>query len=233
MIKMNKLIIDKENNVEIKDNVLDLIINVPKLTLNIKGKVLINEIAIKDNESLELTINIEPNSSLIYNRFMIHQTINNTFILNQEHHSEAIFNYSIIAKDKCNLTFNGNLFGNNNKTDIKIKAITEDKGCCKIISTADAKSKIEDNNLIESIKILTLNEEENICIPNLLVASNEVEVNHACTISSIDSKYLFYLNSKGISTEKAISLIKKGYLLSNLNINDEIASSIKELIGGE
>ena len=125
MIKMNKLIIDKENNVEIKDNVLDLIINVPKLTLNIKGKVLINEIAIKDNESLELTINIQPNSSLIYNRFMIHQTINNTFILNQEHHSEAIFNYSIIAKDKCNLTFNGNLFGNNNKTDIKIKAITE------------------------------------------------------------------------------------------------------------
>lgn len=233
MINMNKLIIDKESVIDIKDNALDLTIAVNKLTINIKGKVLINEIAKKNQENLELTLNVEPNSSLIYNRFMIHDTINNTIILNQDHNSIVNFNYSIIAKDKCNLVFNSKLIGDDNETEIKLKAITEDKGSCKIISTADTKPQIKNNNLIESIKILTLNEEENICIPNLLVSSNEIEVNHACTISSIDQQYLFYLNGKGISTSKAISLIKKGYLLSNLNINQDLENKIQELIGGE
>jgi Fe-S cluster assembly scaffold protein SufB len=85
------------------------------------------------------------------------------------------------------------------------------------------------NNLIESIKILVLNNEESVCIPNLLVSSNEVEVNHAATISCIDPNYLFYLNSKGISNESATKLIKNGYLLNNLNINSEIKEKINEL----
>lgn len=233
LCNMNKLIIDKENIIEIKDNVIDLTINVNKLTINIKGKVLINEIATKQNESLDLVLNIEPNSSLIYNRFMIHTKTNNHITIKQEHNSNTIFNYSFVALDKCNLTFDSNLDGNDNETEIKIKSITESLGSCKIISTANTKPKIQNNNLIESIKILSLNDEENICIPNLLVSSNEVEVNHACTMSNIDKQYLFYLNSKGISDEKAISLIKNGYLLSNLDINEEIKNKILELIGGE
>ena len=59
---MNKLLVDKENNIEIKDNAVELDIQVTDLTLNIKGKVLIQEISKKDNEELNLTINIEPNS---------------------------------------------------------------------------------------------------------------------------------------------------------------------------
>lgn len=230
---MNKLVVDKENNIDIKDNAIDLTINVKELTINVKGKVLINEIAKKEQENLKLTLNIEPNSSLIYNRFMIHNTIDNIITLNQDHNSNATFNYAMLARGKCNLVFDSNLNGDNNETEIKLKAVTEEKGSCKIISTADTKPKIINNNLIESIKILTLNNEENICIPNLLVSSNEIEVNHACTISSIDKDYLFYLNSKGISNEKASTLIKNGYLLSNLDINEEISEYIKNLIGGE
>ena len=125
MINMNKLIIDKESVIDIKDNALDLTIAVNKLTINIKGKVLINEIAKKNQENLELTLNVEPNSSLIYNRFMIHDTINNTIILNQDHNSIVNFNYSIIAKDKCNLVFNSNLIGDDNETEIKLKPLMD------------------------------------------------------------------------------------------------------------
>ncbi len=227
---MNTIIIDKENNIDIKDNALNLEIHVPELTINIKGKALINEIASLENENLHLTLNIEPNSSLIYNRFFIHHQTNNVITINQDNTSKVVFNYSLVAYDTCNLILNSNLKGDNNETEIKIKAITEQKGKCIITSTADTTPKIKNNNLIESIKVLVLNDEESVCIPNLLVSSNEIEVNHACTMSSIDPNYLFYLNSKGISDENSIKLIRKGYLLSNLDINEEIIKQIENIM---
>lgn len=232
-IKMNRIIVDKEENIDLKDNAVELNIAVKKLTINIKGRVLINEINKIDEEELDLTINVEPNSSLIYNRFIVHNKNNNKITLNQSHKSSAVFNYSMIANDKCNLVFNSNISGNNNETEIKVKAVTQESGSCHITSTANTLPKIENNNLIESIKILMLNNEESVCIPNLLVASNEIEVNHACTISSIDKNYLFYLNGRGLSNESATKLIKKGYLLSNLDTDEETNNKIEELIGGE
>lgn len=230
---MNKILIDKENNIEIKDNAVELDIKVKDLTLNIKGSVLINEICHKDNEELNLTINIEPKSSLIYNRFILHNKANNNITINQDNTSNVSFNYSIVATDKVELTINSTLSGNDNETSIKVASVTEQKGKVIITSTADVLPKIENNNLLESIKILLLNDEESICIPNLLVSSNEVEVNHAATISGIPQDYLFYLSSKGLSNEAATKLIKNGYLINNLDINKNIKEQIMELIGGE
>lgn len=230
---MNKILVDKENNIEIKDNAIALDIQVNDLTINVKGKVLIQEISQKDQEELNLTINVEPNSSLIYNRFIIHNKANNHIKLIQNNNSNAVLNYSIIANDLVNLSVDSTLNGDNNETEIKVAAVTENNGSAKITSTADVLPNIKENNLIESIRILVLNNEESVCTPNLLVSSNEVEVNHAATISCVDPNYLFYLNSKGISNESATKLIKNGYLLNNLNINKEIKEEIMELIGGE
>ena len=74
------------------------------------------------------------------------------------------FNYSFIAKDKCNLELNSNLEGNDNKTEIKVSAVTEQLGSAYVKSTAKTKEKIINNNLIESIKILLLNDEAYIHI---------------------------------------------------------------------
>ncbi len=230
---MNKILIDKENNIEIKDNAIELDIKVNELTLNIKGNVLINEISKKENEELNLTINIEPKSSLIYNRFILHNKANNNITINQDNTSNVSFNYSLIATDKVELTVNSTLTGNDNETSIKVASVTEQNGKVIITSTADVQPKIINNNLLESLKILLLNNEESICIPNLLVSSNEVEVNHAATISGIPQEDLFYLNGKGLSNEAATKLIKNGYLLNNLEINKNIKEQIMELIGGE
>ena len=44
---------------------------------------------------------------------------------------------------------------------------------------------------------------------------------------------LFYLESKGLSESSATKLIKNGYLIGNLSINDEIKKEIIDLIEGE
>jgi Fe-S cluster assembly scaffold protein SufB len=159
--------------------------------------------------------------------------MNNKITINQDSKSNVIFNYSFVANDKCHLNIDTNLKGNDNESEINVKAVTERDGSATIIGTADAKEKIVNNDLVENIKVLVLNEEESVCIPNLLVATNEVTVNHACTISSIDPDSLFYLESKGLNEKEAIKLIKNGYLIGNLSINEEIKKEILSMIEGE
>lgn len=225
---MNKMIIDKEN-IKFKDEVIKIELNINKLTIDIEGNVTLNEISTKE-ENLTLNINLKPNSKLIFNRFKIDTNSNIEINLIQEENSILNFNYSSIIKDKTNIKVNSILKGDNNTTNINIKAVTEENGKCEIVSEADIKPNIKDNKLLESIRVLLLNDEESIVLPNLLVSSNEVEVNHAATLSGIDKEYLFYLNSKGISEENAINLIKKGYLLNNLEVDNTIKEEINNMI---
>jgi len=229
---MNNLII-KENNLELKDNVINIELNTNTLNLTIKGKVLINEINKLEDENINLTINMTPNSSLIYNRFIINNKTNNKIILNQDNNSNLVFNYSLLSNDKCDIELNSYLNGNNNNTEINIKCVTENKGSANIKTEAKVIPNIKENDLLESIKVLNLNESINTIMPNLLVSSNEVSVNHAATISSIDPNYLFYLNSKGISNNNAIKLIKNGYLISNIDLTKDLKEKIDNLLGGQ
>ncbi len=226
---MNKIIIDKEEVLDFKDNVLYLDIQVNKLTINISGRVLINEFINKTNDNLELTININNNSELLYNRLLETNIMNSKITINQDSNSSLEFNNSIIAKDKGNLDISCNVTGNNNITNIKVRAITKDKGSLVLKCTTDNKDNTDNNELLESLKILMLNNEESIIIPDLLVASNEVEVNHAATISGINKDELFYLTSKGISIKDASKLISEGFIINNLNISNK---DKKEIRGG-
>lgn len=229
---MNRIIIDKENYIELDNNVFELDIRVKKLVLDIKGKVLINEINVKEDEILELDIKVNDKSSLVYNRFMIHNNSNVKINILQTNDSDIIFNYAFLAKDECHVDIESQLCGDNNKTEIKIRSVTTDKGKVIIKSSALVKENIKDNDLLESIKVLLLNDEESIVIPNLLVSSNEVIVNHAATLSSIDRNELQYLMGKGLSLNSAIKLIKNGYLISNLNINEDVKERIRDLLDG-
>ena len=216
---MNKIVIDKERVLDLKDNVLYLDIKVNKLTINITGQVLINEFSNTTNDSLELTININKNSELLYNRLLETNLMNTKIVFNQDKDSSLEFNNSIIAKGKGTLDILSNVTGNNNLTNIKVRAITKDEGSLVLKCCTDTKENTNDNELSESLKILMLNNEESTIIPDLLVASNEVEANHAATISGINKDELFYLNSKGINNEDATKLISEGFIINNLNIS--------------
>lgn len=228
---MNKIIIDKEDILVLDNNVVLIDIRVDNVVLNIKGDVVINEVKVINRENLNLTINLEENSSLIYNRFIKNKNMNNNIIIKQKTKSKVIFNYSIIATDIGQLEFKSILDGNHNETEVNIRAITEEKGKLKLACTSETKEKTQENNLIEDIRILLLNNEESIIIPDLLVSSNEVEVNHAATMSGIKNDELFYLESKGLSEQVARDLIKNGFVIGNLMLQGNFKEEIKELIG--
>ena len=229
---MNKIVIDREKIVTLKENTYELEIEAEDVILAIEGNVIIEEIK-KKEENLKLTIILKENANLLYNRFMYYSKANTFIKLEQDNNTKAILNYSFLTNGECKINVDPLLKGNYNNTEINIKAVTQNKGNVIAEVTAEVGENTKENHFLEDIHILLTNEEESVIIPNLLVSSSEVEVNHAATISGINIDDLFYLKTKGLTEKKATELIKSGFLIGNLDIKDQEKRKIKEILGGE
>ncbi len=213
---MNKLLV-KEGILSINNSLNDLDIKTNTLTLKISGNVCINDI--NNNTDLDLKIIMSDGSHLLYNRY--NESINK-FNLDIEITSNAYveFNYSLKTLIASDISLNANIAGNNNISHINFHGITDQNGVIKNIATSKVDEATKDNEVLENLRIVTLNDAENMIIPNLLVRSDSVNAIHNTTISTVDKDYLFYLNSKGINKKDAIKLIVDGFLKSNLKENN-------------
>lgn len=220
---MNKIIVNKRNYCLSNEEVI-LNYKQDVIELNIDGKVVINDF--NNNDDVKIKINLEDNSELIYNRFNKNIS-DNSFEINVNNNNYLEFNQSIFEEEIGKYYLRCNILGNNNKAIVNVYTVSNDKGKIVIEATGDIKKKIKDNDMLENIRILNLNNEENVIIPNLLVSSEEVMVNHNATMSNINEDYLFYLMSKGLSKEKASKLIIDGFIIKNLKISDEFKQNIK------
>lgn len=213
---MNKLLV-KEGILSINNSLNDLDIKTNTLTLEISGNVCINDI--NNNTDLDLKIIMSDGSHLLYNRY--NESINK-FNLNIEIASNAYveFNYSLKTLIASDISLNANIAGNNNISHINFHGITDQNGVIKNVATSKVDEATKDNEVLENLRIVTLNDAENMIVPNLLVRSDSVNAIHNTTISTVDKDYLFYLNSKGINKKDATKLIIDGFLKSNLKENN-------------
>lgn len=213
---MNKLLV-KEGILSINNSLNDLDIKTNTLTLKISGNVCINDI--NNNTDLDLKIIMSDGSHLLYNRY--NESINK-FNLDIEITSNAYveFNYSLKTLIASDISLNANIAGNNNISHINFHGITDQNGVIKNIATSKVDEATKDNEVLENLRIVTLNDAENMIVPNLLVRSDSVNAIHNTTISTVDKDYLFYLNSKGINKKDATKLIVDGFLKSNLKENN-------------
>lgn len=192
---MNKLLV-KEGILSINNSLNDLDIKTNTLTLKISGNVCINDI--NNNTDLDLKIIMSDGSHLLYNRY--NESINK-FNLDVEIASNAYveFNYSLKTLIASDISLNANIAGNNNISHINFHGITDQNGVIKNVATSKVDEATKDNEVLENLRIVTLNDAENMIVPNLLVRSDSVNAIHNTTISTVDKDYLFYLNSKGIN----------------------------------
>lgn len=213
---MNKLLV-KEGILSINNSLNDLDIKTNTLTLEISGNVCINDI--NNNTDLDLKIIMAKGSHLLYNRY--NESIDK-FNLDIEITSDAYveFNYSLKTLTTSNINLNANIAGNNNISHINFHGVTDRNGVIKNVATSKVDEDTKDNEVLENLRIITLNDAENMIVPNLLVRSDSVNAIHNTTISTVDKDYLFYLNSKGINNTNATKLIVDGFLKSNLKENN-------------
>ena len=211
---MNKILV-KEDNIVLDNEIVELEFKTLKCNLTIKGSVWINDL--NNNNLEELNITLLDGSRLLYNKYT--KDIKNLKINIQENNDTTLeFNYSLYQSIKASIILDSKVLGDNNKCSMNVYGVSDKDGAIVVNATGSVLENIKDNDLLENIRILMLNDSENVIVPNLLVGSNEVSVNHNATISSLDTNYLYYLNSKGLSYEDAKKLIVKGFLKSKLKL---------------
>lgn len=214
---MNKIVLDEEYY-SLENKSIDVEIKKKNITLEINGEVKINDLYTKEDVNLNIILN--NNSKLIFNKFnkdLSNETIN--FEINNN--TYLSFNQSTYNTLKGDFKIHANIKGNNNKTYINFYGVSNEKGNIIVDATGSVEKNIINNDMLENIRILSLNNEENIIFPNLLVSSDEVSINHNATISGLNEDYLFYLTSKGLSKEIAATLITKGFLMNKLDLSEE------------
>ena len=214
---MNTLLLDKEYY-HFTNEEVNVEITKKNLTIEIDGNVKINDLISKEDINLKILVN--DNSKLIYNKF--NKNLNNSNIeINVNNNTNVSFNQSVYNELEGNFKLYANILGNNNETTINFYGVTNQKGKITCDATGNVVKNIKNNNMLENVRILSLNEEQNIILPNLLVASNEVEINHNATLSNINEDYLFYLESKGLTKEEATNLIYKGFITCKLDLSNK------------
>lgn len=211
---MNKILV-KEDNIVLDNEIVELEFKTLKCNLTIKGSVWIDDL--NNNNLEELNITLLDGSRLLYNKYT--KDIKNLKINILENNDTTLeFNYSLYQSIKASIILDSKVLGNNNKCSMNVYGVSDKDGAIVVNATGSVLENIKDNDLLENVRILMLNDSENVIVPNLLVGSNEVSVNHNATISSLDTNYLYYLNSKGLSYEDAKKLIVKGFLKSKLKL---------------
>ena len=88
------------------------------------------------------------------------------------------------------------------------------------------------NELLENARIINIGNGKTVVIPNMLIQTGKVIANHNVTISSVPSRELKYLMSKGIDNEGAKELILTEHLIKTIS-DIKIQTKIKELIKTE
>jgi len=159
------------------------------------------------------------------------------FIQNKQK-SDLKVNYLLLSKDNIKLKAKiySELSANFVKSDVQIISIIWNKGFIDLdwIIQINEWIKKVDANLVED-NLFIGNTWKIKWIPTLLVRSDDVKASHACKMERISDEKLFYLRSRGIDKENALSVmieakIKSLFLCISMLDNDFYEELIEDIL---
>lgn len=204
--------------------------NTIDITYKLKDNINITIYEYQNNTS-SLNSNIKyllaENSILNINKFSINDMAKETITIDLEGiNAEINYHFSNISTNQENY----HIIINHNapKTISNIINRTISTNDAMIDYTID--SILPKNNydciLNQETKIIT-NDSSNCYIrPNMFIDEEDVDARHASYIGKFKEEELFYLMTRGLSLKDAIKLLIKGYILSNINVEEELEKII-------
>lgn len=131
--------------------------------------------------------------------------------------------FVFVNKNAVKINIDSNVNGSNNTLKIFVRGINYKN--IDIVFNSKIKEQTLNNGVLQDVKII--NESGFVKVdPNLLIDSFESSANHKLSVYDISEKELFYLKTKGLSTEKSKKIIKRGLLYGILGEN--IKKIVKE-----
>lgn len=206
---LNTILIDEyEKKIENFNGIL--LSNHTSIHMHLYGNNHISKIQMPNKS--DIRIDLEDNATLNLNLSFDENIETIKMIINSKNQTTLNCRFNIETEKDFKMEFENNVIGNQNKSNICIHAISKHDAKMKIKTIGRIKKNTLDNEFLEELKGLTLKQESITFIPELIIDSDSVIANHNATIKNIDQEELFYLQSKGISKEQSIELIKNGFL---------------------
>ena len=216
------------NNILLGGGISDLENYSNHSTIVVDGNNTLNVINLKDDVILNIKLNANACLNLNMFDFSFEKKIEIT--VEEDDYSTFNLNAAFINDGKYSLNIHNNLYGNNINSNVNIRGINERDGVVTILMDGTVAGETKDNVLNEYAKIINRSDASNVMIPNLIVNTNEVTVNHGVSIGNISEDELFYLATKGINKYTAQKLVEEGFILSIMD--ERIKERIKNMLIG-
>ena len=232
---MNKLLVNSEeeiNNLVIEEDT-ELVFNFKDTSRNIyivvEDNICLNIVDISFNTSNKINITLKNDSRVIYNKFSINSGDYIYTLLDGEY-SNVVINNSVVNNDDTKMKFVIEHNNTNTSSNLSNHGVNNSSGTLyfnvdsKINRSASLACADQEN------KIINLVTGDSKILPNLLVDNYDVSASHSAYISDFDKESMFYLKSRGISDYEARRLLLEGFLIGNLDVDDETKKNLLSYI---
>ncbi len=219
---INSLVIDVIASTKLELSYASIKESKINITFNIKEGVELNlfELNTKSKSKVKAVYNLESNSCLNAFKFNNCDGWRELDLINLNGRNSTINYYlKTIAKldEKYDILFYHR--ASDTKANVYCHGISMDHGNLIFNVTNTVCQGMHNANINQNSRIITLNNNKCQINPNLLIDEYDVSANHSAIIGKFNEAEIFYLTSRGISYNQALSLLIKGFLLNGFNIN--------------
>ena len=232
---MNKLLVNSEeeiNNLVIEEDT-ELVFNFNDTSRDIyivvEDNICLNIVDISFNTSNKINITLKNDSRVIYNKFSINSG-DYIYTLLYGEYSNVVINNSVVNNDDTKMKFVIEHNNTNTSSNLSNHGVNNSSGTLyfnvdsKINRSASLACADQENKIINLVK------GDSKILPNLLVDNYDVSASHSAYISDFDKESMFYLKSRGISEKDARRLLLEGFLIGNLDVDDETKKNLLSYI---
>ena len=216
---LHSLVVDNNAHYLVNDANLDIIV---KENANLELLVFNNE-----NKNNQLNVRLERGANLrIYNIVITNEVVElkeNIYL--EKEHSKCEITSVLLSSENANLNSDINIYHpvGNTTSIFENYGIAKDASKMTLNNNATIKQGARRATVMQKAKGLTLSKNAVIkAMPNLYIDEYDVVANHSASIGSISKDDLFYLMSRGLTSEEASNLVVIGFIKPIIdNINDE------------
>ena len=175
-------------------------------SLGVNSDLTINKFSFNDNSIMEENIYLNGKYSTIRYNFSCIASNINKYKIRVYHNNSNVYSYisnKCIGNDGSEIVFDIDSILDKGNTSCVMDQTS------KVMCFGDVKAKIR---------------------PNMYIEEEDVEARHGSVIGRFSDDDIFYVMSRGIGYREAIVLLVKGFILSNLSLDDERIKDIVDII---
>ena len=145
-------------------------------------------------------------------------------------HSKIDYRFSNICSGVEKYTININHNNKNTISNINNKSIALNGSKLDFIINSIVKKEYDGSILDQNTRIVTIGDSESKISPNMFIDCEDIEARHGSVVGTFKEELVFYLMSRGIEYNEAIKLLVKGFLFSNIDVDNKMREKILSVI---